>query len=668
MLNNLSSYLLIKTFYEREKSLIDSFLPFVVYVIDNKKDNTMLFDEMTDKLKESFCLDVPINSLHTLLNRLKKLNLIGCSKFKEYFLTESGKEYAKKFSTADEEIRKINQLFDYLMIEFKKFGLERSKNEIEKILVRILSKQVEVMKKYFIKMNKTQHQTSIQERNEKIDVKETEVLINILERIYVNEPEQYEVLSSLIRGSILSVSLNAAEMNELGRKFEKITVYLDSNIMFSILNLHHDSYTKPALELFKMIKDIKDVEIKVFDFTITECVNVLHGYDYKEFNYITGIDIYSIYSALKNKGWSSMRVREFVIHIDDEIRKLGITIENTGITDIEKFQDYNKNDYAELKKRKEKRNLNKSLDEDEIKDVTPNSVKHDLAVIELIKKKRKGNVRNFEQAKYIFLTSDFTLFKFDNDIHKHFVNLTIAEVMFDKVFTNLLWLKIPKTIDLEAILSIFKNSLLIDEGVWEYFVELLVQEKNSGTITEEHMTELIYDQETRNLLINASITKNVDEINSKNLSVMVENLKKKQETNEAQQKKELNEVKQMFERKYSEQEQSFHNREQEQERRFDKKVNDLKSEFKNDIDNMVKKNSKKDIIIVSLILISVIIGFILDVIVGTKIGTGNTNVERLLSLNWINACIIGFPVIIAIGISFLISRKTTKELIDLASK
>ena len=55
---------------------------------------------------------------------------------------------------------------------------------------------------------------------------------------------------------------------------KNLTVYLDSNLAFSILGFHEEEYEKPALELFSLLNRFK-IGIKILCSTVDKMTQIL---------------------------------------------------------------------------------------------------------------------------------------------------------------------------------------------------------------------------------------------------------------------------------------------------------------------------------------------------------------------------------------------------------
>ena len=280
------------------------------------------------------------------------------------------------------------------------------------------------------------------------------------------------------------------------------------------MDLHLSSITKPAQELFELLKDYK-FRLKVFDFSINEMVRVVKGYLSERHKYFPHIKVDSIYSNLKNKGWTREDCIGFISNIEQKIYALGIQIENTGI-DLNKWEIPKDDIYLRISQYKP--------------DQHPLGQKHDICAIEKIKEIRKRPQRNIEDCIALFLTSDRKLAKFNLVESGHRENFTVCEVILDKLFTVLLWFKNPqavKELPLTIVLST-QFEILISKDIWNRFFNTVMSLRKENEISEDGISMLVYHNNITEDLI---LIKDPREINEEFILNKIKERKKEMDEN-----------------------------------------------------------------------------------------------------------------------------------------
>ncbi|MCM8777223.1 MAG: hypothetical protein NC905_03035 [Candidatus Omnitrophica bacterium] len=523
------AYSLIKTIYETSKDYLDVFVPFILISFPEGRKEVNI-EALSKEIKEKTGLEVPIHALNTIITRAVRTGYLT-RKQNKCFLTDKGyKAISQIISKREEERRQINSLIE----DVKSFI--RDKYSVALTSEEILAALDLLIKKCQLSLIIFFNPKAVEEEKFQTDIDKNDYyshyLAEYLRLARDQKPDAFNTLQRVFYGAIIFMVVKRENGSEINKKFSKLQIFLDTNFMFSITDLHYPGICKPAKQLFNLLKKY-NFQLKVFDFTINEMVRVLQGYMKESHKYFPTIKVDSIYSNLKAKGWTSENCIQFISKIEQKIGRLGIQIEYTGI-DLNKWEIPNDNRYKTISTYK--------LDQN------PLGQKHDICSIEKIKGIRRRPQREIEKCIALFLTSDLKLSKFDFIELGHKDNFTVCEVISDKFLTTLLWLKNPKTIKelpLEMILSI-QSEILIDRVFWDKFYDTLIKLKKDGKISEEDIATLVYyHQIQQDLAVISDFDKSTPEF------VLEEIEKSKREIDEDTKRK-IAEEKKKLEEKYTE--------------------------------------------------------------------------------------------------------------------
>jgi len=476
------TYSLVKTLYEQGKDYIDSFWPLVLKVMPNNKTPLNLAS-IQKVVKENFTLDIPEHSLNTIITRAKRKGYMVQQKI-QFRLTDQGNEYLDSLEPESEVERRINELLE----DIKKYlnellRLSLTSDETYDVVLFFIHKNIDSLLEFFnpdssiIQLNISRPKTN------KYDV----FLVNYFGIAKQRKPHLYNTLTDIVYGSVISTAASNRDIAEINKKFEHTQIFLDSNYLFSILELHFPEFSKPAKELLDLLK-LYRFELRVFDFTIDEMVGVLRNYFREQHLYIPDVRVSSIYSSLKRRGLTIEDVREFIAKIESKILELGIKIEPTSID----LKDY-KSPKGEYKNNLSQYKPNQNL----------RSQNHDLAAIEKIREIRRSPKREIESSKALFLTSDLRLSKFDFLEMGHRQKATVCEVIPDKLLTNILWLKNPTVVEdipLKSIIAVHSREMFIDRNIWRRFCEKIKKLKEDGGVNDKDVSMLFYNRHIEEVL------------------------------------------------------------------------------------------------------------------------------------------------------------------------
>jgi hypothetical protein len=481
------TYALAKSLYDQGEDYIDAFWPLALRVFNIEKKYLSLIS-IQGLIKNDLELNIPLYSLETILKRAEKNGYLTKKHRHHFEITESGLRYLNNFKTNREVERKLNALFKDIKDFIKsKFNLEKEIKEIKISILELFNKNLILLVEYF-SLNKESIPFT-KTSNSSLE----NYLIEYIKIADIEKPEQYESLKDLALGSIISIIINSKTPEKIilasPRKYKDCTFFLDTNIIFSLMNLHEKELNEEATELINILKSYK-CKLKIFTFTIQEICKVLQGYSYKSFLYSKTIEVDSIYYQMKKRGWDKTFLKDFIINIEEKLSNLGL--------EVELVENVNLNNYTP----KKPEYLNQIINyKPEIGDLY---LKHDLAAIDIIDKLRGGYpICKIEKIKYFFLTSDKGLVNFNLKKMGHERERTVGEVILDRVLSNILWLENPNAnISLKSIIGAHSQGLFIQRGIWEKFSNILHQLKREGTVSDDKIASLFYHKYIEDVLRN----------------------------------------------------------------------------------------------------------------------------------------------------------------------
>jgi len=574
------TYALIKSLYDQGEDYIDSFWPFAIKTFPAQKFVDSQF--IKRNLKEKFDLEIPINVLKTILNRAKRRKYI-LQKERRYKLKDEGLKYLDKLETDKEVERRINSLLEDIKQFFSKNNVSLSQDRINSLIISFLSINIEPFIE-FLNPSSVINELSIP----KLKGHEN-LLIKYIKDVEHQKPQIYETLKDMILGSIISAILyvqKPSDMVEIGTKrFRHCQIFLDTNFVFYILDLHTPEFNEPAKELFNLLKEY-DFELKVFNFTIDEICKVINGYISESNRYSISIGVDTLYSSLKRKGWKKSNAKEFIINVEEILDKEGIEIEWVKDKNIKTYHPKNEDLRNIIEKYKPFQGLFHQ--------------NHDLMAIEKVEEIQGKPVRKIEDSKVFFLTSDVRLSRFNFIEMGHKENGIISEVILDRLLTNILWLKDPSTeLPLKSIISAYSRDLFIKRRIWDRFYEILQQLKREEKVEDENILMLFYHGYAESLLREFDEGEQ-DKITSE---FVLEEIEKAAKLKEKIQEKEIREKEKEFLQQLKS---AVSKKEQEKEKEWLQRIQKIKGDLRKSAEKKAKKDSILYTFILTLLILVVI--------------------------------------------------------------
>ncbi|MHA2245266.1 MAG: hypothetical protein ACXADY_09905, partial [Candidatus Hodarchaeales archaeon] len=254
------NYALIKSLYSQSSDYIDTFWPFIVRTIG--RNDSVDISLIQRNLEKEFDLKIPMYVVETILQRAEIKGFINrISKENLFALSKKGVTFSDRLETDEDVIRRSNALLEDMNQFFESKSITLGNNEIRTLLTSFIQKNINSLIEFF---NPNKESDCI---DSKLEKKEEQIL-DYIRIVETKKPEQYGILRDIIFGSVISMVLHMKEPSEIRRiekeNFEKCQVYLDTNFLFSLFELHTPDFNKPALELYNLLKKQK-FYLKAFD-------------------------------------------------------------------------------------------------------------------------------------------------------------------------------------------------------------------------------------------------------------------------------------------------------------------------------------------------------------------------------------------------------------------
>ncbi|MDB5258803.1 MAG: hypothetical protein JWO73_11 [Candidatus Taylorbacteria bacterium] len=479
MNNDLTAFAAIKVFYEEGNDLIQIFAHLVLLVFSDDAKRSLL--DVQQSFSSKTQINIPVDVLSTILKRLKKENLIdyqtrNSTDTRTISLTEEGVVLREKIKQSYEDANRersalVKDLNKYLQGK----GIPLSEDGAAKKLAEFIEKNSEVA------VAGLAHAPNTTQLNDS----SFQYIFSYFIETERSNPENFGRLKSILYGKLIANTFVKRNF-EKGAKLEKLTVYLDTNIIFSLMGFHEDSYNNSVKEVVDLIKKA-GCQIKVLSFTIDE-INIKLGGYLSEYGYYSSvIRVGSIYSVLKRRGYSRVQIISLMENMEDRLRELGVIIDYSF--DLENLL-LNKDDVvSEFSAYK---NHSHHI----------NSIQHDIGAIYAIRKLRNSSVFNWEKSKAIFLTADYSLARFNYE-KEHRDRNTFPEVSYRTDMASMLWLKGQSGSDnvfVHNFLANYTREKFISKNIWDKFITELKAKKVAGKISSSEIEEIISYSETEKIL------------------------------------------------------------------------------------------------------------------------------------------------------------------------
>lgn len=453
----LSSYALMRELYDNKKNMKEVINNFILFLLAIKKLNFFSIEDIEEGFHKEFNFTIPISVIKTCLNLLKKKNIIK-KENKKFILKE---DFPLDFDEKKYEELDIKNTFflDSLLIYLREFD--------DKLTLEIVTQDLCT---YLLERD-----TLPQDKIEKI----SSFLLKNSSNL-----ELYNIFSKIEEGVLLYSGITYANMSEIGIWNNKLTIYLDTEVLLDSYNYNGETYRKQFDEFWQLVSEVNKkrqyIELKYFSSKFDEIEKI--------FNYINNSFEENIplqkeaFLTIKNKCKSRGEL------ITEKARFLKY-LNSKNITKEEELQ-LTEDNYCNNLISEEKINsytISKQLEREKIE-----TIFNDLNYINILRKGKK--VSEIEKSEYILLTRNLKTLSISYEEFQKQEN-TILTVNFDTMIT-ILWFKLNKGFgDSETISSLksISKAQFVLQNMIKRKVKEVITEVTNDKVKKEIMEYVIAD-------------------------------------------------------------------------------------------------------------------------------------------------------------------------------
>lgn len=462
----LTSLSIITAFHNKNKSVIDAFMPLTEYgiaLINNEHSESKHFDTeyLREKINNSSGININILTLKSLLKKLDKEKKIALMDNNSCFrILQSFKNEQDAYIAAIQDNHRNTHKF---ILEYKKYSNDkRTEEELTEWIFDFIC----------------EYRGFIDVKNNSIGAKfESEkykVLLGFLKYINEYESKLSKIFQSIYFGANLYSLMNNAKTTIEKKEFQSLVIYLDSNFILRLLDLQEKEFTKETVELFETLKNNK-IKLKIFEETVNEIRSVLSFYldkyknEKEEYEALisasTGVD--GVLGAYFRRNLTFSQIETIIDNIDITIDEFGIKVDT-----IERYKtEINEEKTAELYKNKY------NAGEDEVsKRYRMRKCAHYIQIIDVIKRlrRRDGSPAScLGNSKYVFLTCDL---KLNDYCRKNTIQYKFPCIISQEILANDLLLFDPAQfgeISFQLLIALYNTSNYLDVHIFDKLKETI---------------------------------------------------------------------------------------------------------------------------------------------------------------------------------------------------
>lgn len=466
------TFALIKALYDDRQDLLTTLRPFLLGVL--RMDSTVSVTEAKAALIAQQAMDIPVHVLQKCAESAEAAGLLSIGRSSvgnvQYTLTPVGAQEALDDASLANVKRRVRHATAFLAECLKERGMPLDVAEVDASLRRLIARNLETVVGFVVKGGV----------DKQLDVKTESAIESMLADCVTfaaqTEPAVYETLKDLVYGSVVLATLSQGDdqlFETVGSPLDGLVAYVDTNWIMGVLELDTPARNLAASELTRLARQT-GIQLKMLDFVVKEARALLKHY---EDEYDTGrlpIDPGSVFMQMKMRGMKPSDVLLLRSRLVETLDAHCISIEPTGIDPMR----YEPEEPTWIDSLTVQRRA-----------VTTRAALIDLAAIGYVRSQREGSVPDLESSRFVLLSCDGNLARFNAHRMGHAAAGTFPEVVVDKVLTTVLWLKNPGLdVPLDAVVAAHSRGLLHRQAVWFQVVAELSKAANEGRASRQDIS------------------------------------------------------------------------------------------------------------------------------------------------------------------------------------
>ena len=483
----LATLALLKTNFDKRQNHIDMFHPFLLDAISGLDKDDFQIEEIKDAILSRHGLDVPSQTLRTLLKRTSKSRLVR-------------REHGRYFRRRDfpqpnipEAVTRIESKHFYLAAELRNYLADHHQplKTDEDALVLFLK----FLEQNHVGMVLDEPHLGQSDSGDPPSPSKTRLVARFITEVVPSNDHLSSILQRMLEGFILQNALLLKDISSTSRKFKDLCVFLDTRLVLQALAYQGETSCAATTQLIAMLKRT-GARVAVFETTIKEIKAVLHFYQQR---LGTSQGRGSLpHTALTRffliKRYTPADVAQIIALLDQSVLQVGLSI-RPAPTHIPRYT-FDEQDLA-------RRLAKTDTPEDEPR------VWHDVDCVAAVLTLRGSTFpQDVDNAKAIFVTATGLVIKnvtewfrqqLEGEHLKGKAESFLPPVAHHIALSNVAWLKLPafgQNLKLHELIALCSVALQPTQKTWDQFKRHLRNLQDSGVVSSDETTAILANQFT----------------------------------------------------------------------------------------------------------------------------------------------------------------------------
>ena len=483
----INSLAILKANWEDGRTYIENFVPFALECLRVARSPEVSLPELQKSIFEEFGIKIPQGALRSIVRHIARSG---------YIKIESGvyikdEERLQQISIArerDDALRGYKALVNKL-IEFcrEHYKLSWSEEDAENALLSYLQHRSPPILAAAVDGGTLTAPTKV--------VQHADFFISaFIVDLYENDQSGFEILETVVKGSMLAGALYFPNIGEIKRGLNKLNVYLDTNFLLRALGYTTDSQRDACRELMDLIYELGG-SLKCFTHNYHEIKNILEAVAQKlrsQISIKTGYGESLDYFI--QSGANATDVKLEIARLEKNLVGLRVRSKDTP-----PHSDSLGVDEPRLE----------AILADEVGYSRRDTLLRDLDSITAIYRLRSGqSMPDIETCKAMFVTTNSAFERASTIFLEEEINGSSVPLLFmDHMLTTLLWLKKPTaapTLPRKRIIADCYAALNPPDELWRQYLSEINKLEEDGTISADDYNLLRFSVESKRALMDVT--------------------------------------------------------------------------------------------------------------------------------------------------------------------
>lgn len=486
----LIGYSVLKKLHDLRQDILDAYAPFVEYALSKTTSDYTDIETVKTLINDQLALAIPTNTVRTILRRLAKRGAVkqldGFNYLEVCHLQDSLLE------AFNEALERTTRERNDLILGFRTYG--GSDGYSDELILQLIADFT------LDSLPDLGNPAPIVSANRRSEYTQ---FARYLDHVRKYDNNRYEAFRSIYYGAVLSKLSSIGGVSTDPTKADGIAVYLDSNILFRVLQLQNPVFNTASMEVLKLLQR-HGFQVRCFPESVREMRSVLahraglirRGAIPPRLPHAEAERVDGIIGAFYRRQMGRSDIDRLIERLEIEIESLGIKVVDQDFLSHVTVPKHTFDRYYDTKLRRQIHSkkideydrdydLSDIVEKTEIPAYIHKMVKAkcelDTRIVACIRKWRSDrDIFRLRDSKAIFLTCDFRLYNFNRQPNEP---TRIPEVMLEEQLTNILWVADPEKsgdVPLETVIAAYSATTFVDYRILKKLNDYLTRLREEG--------------------------------------------------------------------------------------------------------------------------------------------------------------------------------------------